>query len=118
MKNKGFKRVLSFALCLALIFSICFIPSSIVVGAQGYTGNKQYDFGKDSGTVYSGNVDNSSGTSLQIARAFFTGVNEELDIYNNQQSNKAGTSGFLFNDADGLFELRAEANYTVTFKVP
>jgi hypothetical protein len=117
MKNKGFKRVLSFALCLALIFSICFIPSSIVVGALGYTGNKQYDFGKDSGTVYSGNVDNSSGTSLQIARAFFTGVNEELDIYNNQQSNKAGTSGFLFNDADGLFELRAEANYTVTFKV-
>jgi len=117
MKNLKFKKMLSFAVCLALICSICFIPSGVAVSAAYYTNNKLYDFSKDSGTVYSGNVDNSSGTSLQIARAFFTGVNEELDIYNNQQSNKAGTSGFLFNDADGLFELRAEANYTVTFKV-
>jgi hypothetical protein len=105
MKNLKFKKMLSFVVCLALICSICFIPSGVAVSAAYYTNNKLYDFSKDSGTVYSGKVDNSSGTSLQIARAFFTGVNEELDVYNNQQSNKAGTSGFLLNDADGLFEL-------------
>ena len=117
MKNTKLKKILSFALCLVLICSICFIPSTVAVSAAYYTKNKLYDFSEGSGTVYSGKVDNSSGTSLQIARALFSGVNEELDIYNNLQSNKAATSGFLFNDADGLFELRPSANYTVTFKI-
>ncbi len=117
MEIKTVKKILSFVLCVLLICSVCIVPNNISADAENYKIRKTYDFSNDSGTLYSGKVMGADGVNRQIARAFFSGANDQLDIYNNLKSNKAGTSGFLFNDSDGLFELRPETTYVVTLKI-
>ncbi len=112
------RKILSACLCFIMILGICIVPGVIPVDAAAAKSSKVYDFSLNSGTKYTGTVEDSSGISRQISRSFFAaGENEELEIKNALSTTSSGPSGYLFNDADGLFELKASSDYFVSLRV-
>ncbi|MBR2043345.1 MAG: InlB B-repeat-containing protein, partial [Clostridia bacterium] len=115
----SWKRILSAVICILIIMGTCVIPSVVPASAKTFIYDKTYDFANDSGTQYGKvTLKDSSGVDRQISRAHFSiNENEKLEILNDLEERSSGPSGFLFNDNEGLFELKEATSYSISLKV-
>ena len=116
--KKARLKFLSAFLSIMIIMGACVAPVIVPAQAASYFQNKTYTFDAESGTQY-GNVyvKDSNGTDRQISRGFFSESEESLRINNNLAATTSGPSGYLFNDADGLFELKEATSYSVSLRI-
>jgi|GEM_PF-5694693 len=120
--SKIFRKVISAVLSFALIIGVCVMPAAANAQTLNYLYQKEYTFDKGSSTRYAGETAaDIFGDERQISHALFSrGENEDngyLKASNLYQSTSAKYDTFLFNDADGLFDLMSSSEYTLTMRV-
>ena len=126
MKSKSSTSILrkgiSAILTVLLVMGICVVPYGVSAEEPQYQYQNTYSFSEEEGIQY-GNalVSDMSGVEHQISRAQFAHKEEDgedfLRIWNLSKSENAVYDAFLFNDANGLFELMPSTEYTVSFRV-
>lgn len=118
MKFAKFRKILSIIIVCCFVFGTVIVPTEVSAEKKAPFSYNKYIFSESSGTIYSGSLADSSGEIREISRAHFErSKNDELHIFNNLQVTNASTSGYLFNDKLGFFELQPETMYSVNLKV-
>ena len=128
MKNSLFsaiklpKRLLALVLTLIMVLSAAVIPGGITVSAASYLDEKIYDFEENSGTVYGSGAtaNDSKGITRTVSGAGFSWAHDisdgVLSLTDTRGARNARDTYFVFNDNSGIYELKTNASYTVSFR--
>lgn len=115
------KRVLALVLTFLLVFSVAVIPRGITADAS-YIDERTFDFEKNSGSVYGqgATAKDSKGIVRNVSAVGFTNTqtieNGVLSLTDTRLGRNPRNTYFVFNDNSGLYELKANASYTVSLR--